>query len=288
VDLFASSAAVLQAIGHATGHLPARRRPSDAVRRSAVAVVFVLAEQVAEAHPDFGGEPWTVELPYDPAELVRRTGAPAAEVEEALVLLHDVGCLVSVESGRERRLRLSEALFEDQPAPARLHWQAARQRLERAGASLAPALAVLREIAAATGARIGPDGGPPVEISLPRLMDAALFRRTAVSRALADLERSGLIGRAPRAGREHSCRLLPAAFSPAEPLPEPLDSSPPLSFPAAPPPSHSPVLPDATMQAVVSLRFGGSEVRLRDGLACDVHLGADGVPVLEIRPLPPG
>lgn len=285
-DQFASPSAVLHLIGRATGHLSAKRRPSDAVRRSGVAAVSAIAEIVREVEIQFGSEPWTVEIPHDLSEISRRAGGSTAEMEEALALLQDTGCVISVASGGERRLRLSEDLFGEHPTLARIHWEAARTLLERVGGSQMPALAVLREIGLWSGNRTQGDTGPWVEVSLPRLMDSTLFRRTAVSKALAELDRGGLIGRALRAGREHACRLLPAAFGTGD-LAEPAQEAPPG-------PAVMPLAPDApSPQAIpvqngdapaVTLRFGGSEVRIHGGVTCDVRPGPDGVPVLEIRP----
>ena len=284
-DHWASPAAVLEMIGRATGHLSAKRRPSDAARRAAVAVAAALTEIIRDIDAPFGTELWTVEVPHDPAELCRRSGASSTELEEAIALLQDTGCLVRISAGGNRHLRLSAELFAEHPTLARIHWETARSLLDRVGGSRMPALAVLREVAVWSGGRGQGEVGPWVEVSLSRLMDSTLFRRTAVSRALAELERAGLIGRALRAGREHAGQLLPAAFGSADPA-EAVSTPPPSS-------SREPVLtavsaPSAGAVAganspTVTLRFGESEIRIHGGMVCEVRSGADGVPILEIR-----
>lgn len=283
-DQFASPEGVLQAIGRATGHLSAKRRPSDAVRRTAIATVSALTEIIREVDAPFGSELWKMEVPHDPVEIGRRTGGSVAEVEGAIALLQDTGCLVSITALGKRHLRLSEELFSEQPTLARINWEMARTCLDRVGGSRMPALAVLRELGVWSGNHGQADTGPWVEVSLPRLMDRTLFRRTAVSRALAELERARLIGRALRAGREHSCQLLPAAFGNADlaeeaaeavPIAEHVSQDVSSSRSAAVPSPDSPA---------VTLRFGMSEVRIHGGVTCEVRPGIDGVPVLEIRP----
>lgn len=286
-DRFASPAAVLGLIGRATGHLSAKRRPSDEVRRAAVAAASAIAEIVREVQPQFGSELWAVEVPHDISEIGRRAGGSSAEIDSAISLLLDTGCLIAVTAGPDRRLRLSEETFAEHPALARVSWEAVREHLGRVGASLMPAQAVLREIGVLSGNRLDTDTGPWVEISLPRLMEGTLFRRTAVSKALAELETAGLVGRSARAGREHGCQLLPAAFGRGDILPRVPDPAPRSSTPQPVATPQAPVVsapaPSASTPAV-TLRFAGSEVHIHGGLACDVRPGPDGVPVLEIRP----
>jgi hypothetical protein len=277
---------VLHIVGRATGYLSAKRRPSDALRRAAVAAISAIAEIVREVDAPFGAEPWKVEVPHDPPEIGRRAGGSAGEMEEAIALLQATGCLVSVVAGGERRLRLDEEVFGEHPTLARIHWETARSLLSGVHASTMPALAVFRELGVWSGNRTQGETGPWVEVSLPRLMDGTLFRRTAVSKALAELEQAGLLGRALRAGREHGCRLLPAAFGAARPVAPPEKSAVPV--PAAPLPGSVPSAGAAAVPGgdspAVTLRFGGSEVRIHGGVTCDVRPGPDGVPVLEIRP----
>lgn len=287
-DQFASPSAVLHAIGRVTGHLSAKRRPSDAVRRAAVAAVSAIGEIARDVEAQFGSELWEVEIPHDAPEIGRRAGGSAGEMEEAIALLQDTGCLISITAGGERRLRLSKEVFGEHPTLARIGWETARTLLDGVNASGMPALAVLREIGVCSGNRTKGDTGPWVEVSLPRLMDSTLFRRTAVSKALADLEHARLIGRALRAGREHGCRLLPAAFGDADlapRLPVAPVAAPAVSLPRGVPSQDAAAVPGGD-SPTVTLRFGGSEVRIHGGVTCDVRPGPNGVPVVEIRPTP--
>lgn len=282
-DRCASPAAALRLIGQSTGHLPAKRRPSDAERRAAAAVVAALGELIREQW-NSGEDPWQAEVPESAAELARRTGASENEVAAALRLLTDSHVVASVFAAGQRRLRLSQEVFEEYPALAQVDGGSVRRQLDMSGASVAPALAVLRELAIASGGhRDTARPGPWIEVSLAGLSEATLFKRTAVSRALADLDKAGLVERATRSGRQHSYRLLPSVFGgQVEPVPGPaagVPASDPIPSPRSTAPN--PVAIPAPGPGVV-IEIGGARLWIGPGIECGVELDPNGAPVLRV------
>jgi hypothetical protein len=284
VDRCASAAAALRLIGQATGHLPAKRRPSDADRRVAAAVVAALGEMIRERW-DSQEEPWRVEIPESTADLVRRTGASENEVCAGLRLLMESDVVASVQAAGQRRLRLSQETFEEVPALARMDGGAVRRQLDSIGASVAPALAVIRELAVVSGGHTDTSQpGPWIEASLAHLSEATFFKRTAVSKALSDLESAGLIQRSARSGKLHSYRLLPTVSgAEAQPLPTRAPSSDPSRVPAhaaprVPPPGL------ASDDTGVTVEVGGARIHVAAGVECRLEVDGQGLPVLRVGP----
>lgn len=277
-DRCASPAAALRLIGQSTGHLPAKKRPSDADRRVAAAVVAALGEMVREQW-DAQEESWRIEVPESATDLVRRTGASESEISAALRLLAETNVVASVLAAGQRWLRLSEEAFEEVPALARMDGEAVRRRLESADASVAPALAVIRELAVASGGYTdATQPGPWIEASLARLSEVTFFKRTAISKGLSDLEAARLIERSVRSGRQHSYRLLPQIFG--ADVPEP--SAPPRA--TVPVEIHLPQsttrVPPASATPGLIVEIGGVRLRIAPGIQCSLELDATGTPVL--------
>lgn len=253
----------------------------------AAAVVAALGEQVRE---QWGGEeePWRAEVPESVAGLAERTGGSENEVLAALRLLLETNVLASVHAAGRRHLRLGEDAFEELPALARLDGPAVRRRLESVGASVAPALAVVREFAVLSGGYSDvTQPGPWIGASLAHLSETTFFKRTAVSNALRDLDTARLVERSMRAGRQHGYRLLPTAFG-AEPPAEVEHRTHAPETRASAPAGEAPVrfAPGlAAPQTGVVLEIGGTRVRVAPGLECALELDSSGTPLLRVVPV---
>jgi DNA-binding transcriptional regulator YhcF (GntR family) len=225
-----SSAAVRQALGAwAYTRGAGEARPSAPEVRTAVAVASAIVERAARPLLTSGGEPltapgsWRAEVPEDVADLAARAGVSPQDATKALELLAAAG-VVERRSGAGAAVRLSEAVMAAAPATAQMEWDGVRERLNEAGASLPPALAVLRELACAVGAIADPLDSPSVRASVRDLEDRTAFGRSTVAEGLAALERAGVLAIETRAGRTTRFTLSPAAFglaptSPANPMP---------------------------------------------------------------------
>jgi DNA-binding IclR family transcriptional regulator len=165
------------------------------VLRAAIAVVEALAEQGRG-----GVEPerfwWERPVAASVTGLAARTGLLAAEVEAGLEVLCQSGAL---DGTPEDGWRISPDVLCEEPALASLDWTTIRERLGRSRARLAPAAAILRELV-----RISPVGDleAPVAVRIGELTDSSLYGRSAVTNALADLEKAGLITRAAATTRQ--------------------------------------------------------------------------------------
>ena len=285
-DRCASPSAVLRLIGQSTGHFPAKRRPSDTDRRTAATVAAALGEVIREQW-DAQDEPWRTEVPESLADLARRAGASENEVTAALRLLADADVLAAVMVGGQRRLRLCEEAFEEAPALARMDGDVVRDRLDAVRASVAPALAVLRELALASrGVRDVGQPGPWIQASLARLSEATFFKRTSVSKALSELEAARLVERSARSGKQHSYRLLPSVFG--GDVPElsgalPTDDSRGDGSLAAPgtAATRDPAADLAASGVIVEI--GSTRIRVGAGLECSVSLDPSGIPLLRVE-----
>lgn len=205
--------AVRDLLARAEAGLPRDRQASDATRRAALGVVCAVAEAVLAADLSAGRPPWTVEVPEDLHDLVERTGLPTRDVRAGLGLLTDAGVLERVVARGGNRLRVAEEAVVAAPVMARVRWDALRGVLRDRNASMAPALAVARAVAART-AGVGPDGaGDSVAFTQQELVATTLFGRTAVVAALRGLDDAGALALAARRGTWTECRLLPPVFA---------------------------------------------------------------------------
>jgi hypothetical protein len=240
------------------GAVGAGLRDSDPLRtRAAEAVASAIGELVRQRAPGPHGPRWDEALPLAEGELMERTGLLHAEVVLGLDALAGAGTLRREEDG----LRLDPDLLGELPCIARLRWDQVRAVLGGSGAALAPALAVLREIARL--ARPDDTGSAWVEGSLPALVESVTYGRTAVSTALSALASAGLIERAP--GRRLRTRITGAAFSSPEPRPGAASTAPspaPAAAPALSFGSYPLQLPAGTTLALESSPDGSSQLRL--------------------------
>jgi hypothetical protein len=101
-----------------------------------------------------------VELPAEEGALSGRSGLSTREVRAGLALLTDAG--IVVRSGSELRapIRIAREVLGECPTLPRIQWDAVRGRLRAADVSIPAALAVLAEIARATGP-VGDAGDAP-------------------------------------------------------------------------------------------------------------------------------
>lgn len=258
-DLWVSAAAVRQQIGAwAYGALRESQRPDASAERRAVAVANAVAE-LGHRVPDarFGGAADGAlpdrEVVVHRDEIEELTGLAGEAAADALKLLLDCGVLevatdassqtpdaLPLESPRKfaRRVRLAGAVCQPAPAVARIQWAAVRARLAEGGVrtgGLPAPLAVLRELAWATGPVADPEMAPTVRCSARELEAATRFGRSTVSEALATLERARLIRVEARRGQTLRCGLAAAAFGlPDERMPDAQMSA--AQMPAAPVP----------------------------------------------------
>ncbi|HET8654064.1 MAG TPA: hypothetical protein VFL93_00925 [Longimicrobiaceae bacterium] len=247
------------------GAVGAGQRGSDPLRtRAAEAVASAIGELVQQRAPGPNGPRWGEALPLTEGELMERTGLLHAEVVLGMDALAEAGTLGREEEG----LRLDPDILGELPCVARLRWERVRAVLGGSGAALAPALAVLREIARL--ARPGDAGSTWVEGSLPALVESVSYGRTAVSTALSALGSAGLIERAP--GRRLRTRITAAAFA----SPEPRAGAAPGGPSAAPSPAPS---------AAPSLAFGSYPLHLPAGTALALESSPDGSSRLHLGPV---
>lgn len=273
-DHWVSAAVVRQSVGAWAYTLGAgERRPTDTDVRQAVAVASAIAELAREHRrwtgnathedadvPPRGGsrserrqtseatsqaDPLTTPVAVDLPELGRRAGLAPRDTEHALTLLAAARVVTHQTGATVATVSLSEAVLSPVPAVARLSWDVVRGRLEAVEGSIAPALAVLRELATTIGTLDETGAAPPIRASVRDLEDATAFGRSTVSAALVALERSELLTIEARAGRTTRFTIRPAAFGHAD-------------VPWAP--SNRAGAPDGASEQSIGLVPGGSHV----------------------------
>lgn len=262
-DQWVAPAAVRRLIGAwAYSALPEQERPGSAEVRRAIAVTSAFAELATRAQrTPFGARTggaaesfrlWDVEVATEPSRICELTGYSPHEVNAAVELLRRSGVLevldatpaaMGVAGQGSARVRLVETACEAAPAVSRVEWDAARAALQEAGvamSALAAPLAVLREIARASGPIGDPSAAPHVRYSVRELEGATLFSRSTVSEALAALERARLVSTDARRGQTLRCVLTPRACglgAEEEALPAPAVSQQSSVLPSAGDPS---------------------------------------------------
>jgi DNA-binding transcriptional ArsR family regulator len=213
-SLWVEPVAVRERIGAwAFGQSRTTGQPSAADVRRALLVASALAEMAhSSARTADGTSIGDVELPADEGALSDRSGLSTREVRAGLALLTNAG--VVVRSGSEIRAptRIAREVLGDCPTLPRIRWDAVRGRLRAADVGIPAALAVLAEVARATGP-VGEGGDAPfIRYSVRDLEGATRFSRSTVSTALTALERVGLITVDARRGQTLRCALCPSVF----------------------------------------------------------------------------
>lgn len=288
VNLAVSVTAVLGAIHHASGPLATRklpRKPAASDMRNAVAVAVAISELVRESEVAPRGPAGAVEILEDPAEFSRRAGTSLDETEEAISLLFAAEVLARVESTSAARVRFVDGMLAEEPTLAQLAWEEVRTRLRAVGASVVPALAVVRELARTTRMLEPENGSSWAHLSLTRIAERTLFQRTALSTAIAGLESAGVIERGQRRGQEGQYRLLPSAFGAEWPLPSEVGHSSqtiPAPSPAGAP--HTATVPAAgpapspgmAAGAAIAMQVGGVPFEVPPGVPVRIELDAHG------------
>ena len=223
-DRWVSPVAVRQAIGswaYALGS--ASRRPTDAEVRTAIGVAHAICERsVDDGHRRFAqrgtGEEGAGEaqrdrfVPEDAADLADRAGIGRGELEAALAVLVSARAIVRHNGATTPTVAVAGELLTPLPAVRRVDWMGARGRLRVIGASIPPALAVLRELGVTVGALAVGESPPPVRASVRDLEEATGFGRSTVSDALTALERARLVTAEVRAGRTTRFTLRPVLY----------------------------------------------------------------------------
>lgn len=252
-----SAAAIRQAIGAwAYTRGAGERRPEAEAVRGAVGVACAVRELVADpARRDWSGSDATVV--EDVAELSLRSGFRPAEVEAGLTLLAAAGVVTRQSGAGGATVSLGGDVQTPAPVLTAIHWPSVRERLEAVGASPAPALAVLRELATSMGAfdLAGDDMAPvAARASVRDLEDATGFGRSTVADAVASLERARLLDVETRVGRTTRFSLRPSAFGHSDSAPEVAISKVPVSPHAAAVVESTGGVPAGTQAAAQSLR----------------------------------
>lgn len=266
-----STAAVRQAIGAWAYSLGAgERRPGPEDVRAALGVACAIHEMALDPARQRWRVPSAVNalstsVPEDLEQLAMRSGFGARETARALDLLVAVLAVSRQLGAAGATVVLADSILSPAPAVAALDWNAVRDRIAVVGTSLAPALAVLRELAGMQGT-LAPQGDfAAVRASVRDLEDATGFGRSTVSEALGGLERARLLDVEARAGRTTRFRIRPAALGHGDELPQIAAVETQSSDAIAP---IHPVLP-------------------RDVGAVDAALGASAVGTRVVAPLPP-
>jgi hypothetical protein len=190
---------------------------------------------------------------------------------------------------------LSGDVLAPQPAVARLAWDEARRRVRAVPGSLAPALAVLREMAASLGALADGEAPPPVRVSVRDLEERTGYGRSTVAEALGTLERARVLDIESRAGRTTRFTLRPAAFGQADEPPRGAMAAPPAAEPALASvlPAAAPAAASHGVSAGAAVRgapvllghFGGTPIYGPPGTPLVVDCDADGRWTCRVGPL---
>lgn len=203
---------VRELLARAEAGLPRDQQTSDAARRAALGVACAVAETALGADVTADRSLWTVEVPEDVHDLVERTGLPVRDVRDGLRILTEAGVVERVVARSTNRLRLAEEAVAAAPVLARVDWAPLRAALRAQGASVAPALAVIRAVAARTSGIRADHVGDSVALTQQELAATTLFGRTAVVAALRSLADIGALTVEARRGTWTECCLGAAVF----------------------------------------------------------------------------
>lgn len=211
MDTFVSSAAVLEGLAQHAARLPSRQRPADRLMRDALGVAVGLAEVQREQG---GAGEWQSGVRADLTWLGEHLSMAEAEAEAALEFLVRAQIVRRELRGSREWLYLEPAVLDEIPGLARLAWDEARARIDAAGGSRRPALAVLGEIARLSGAVDAEGRGAWSSMTHQALCAATFYQQTAIANALQVLENAELVERHTRAGRRggNQYRTLAAAY----------------------------------------------------------------------------
>lgn len=179
--------------------------------RDALGVAVGLAEVQREQG---GAGEWQSGVRADLTWLGQHLSMAEAETETALELLVRAQIVRRELRGSLEWLHLEPAMLDEVPGLARLAWGEARERIDAAGGSRRPALAVLGEIARLSGAVDAEGRGAWSSITHQALCAATYYQQTAIANALQVLENAELVERHTRAGRRggNQYRTLAAAY----------------------------------------------------------------------------
>lgn len=292
--------------------LPEDEHPGAADVRRAIAIASALAEQAHEiirapfgsADPDARPGLSAVEIDADALRLGELAGCTGRDAAAAIELLLKSGAVEAAgvggtgpSTGGGTRVRLVDTVCEAAPAVALIDWRTVRYALgesDLATVAFAAPLAVLREIARASGPIADPTAAPHVRYSVRDLETATLFSRSTVSEALAALERARLVMTEARRGQTLRCVVAPLAFGVrirsgdgAVPTSAPLEVA--ALAPTSPPParerSEATSAPAAATGVVRLGEFGGTPFFAPPGTPVVVTLDDGGRWICQVGPL---
>lgn len=219
-EQWVSAEAIRRLIGAwAYGALAEADRPGSADVRRAVGIGCAVAELALEdGRSPFSARVelplWEIDVEVPAARLGELAGYADRDAVAGVDLLRRSGAVLTTDE-RGTRVRLAEAVCAPLPGAAGVSWGAARAALQALGVAvgaMAAPLAVLREVAQASGPVPDPAAAPHVRYSVRELEAATLFSRSTVSETLALLERAGLLATEARRGQTLRCALTPRAF----------------------------------------------------------------------------
>jgi hypothetical protein len=232
----------------------------DGAERDAVRAAEGVAAALGELVRREARGRWEQAVAAAESELMLRSGLSHAEVTAGLALLEAAGVAARGGAG----VHLDPAVVGELPCLARLDWEQVRTVLHRQATRLAPALAVLREVArTSTLAGTEPEW---TETALPALTATLGYGRTVVSQALSALETGALIERA--ATRRLRLRIAAGA----------------LGTPRTAQPETGAAAPGASAAAPETM-LGGHPLRLPPGTPIELRHRADGGSELAMGPL---
>jgi hypothetical protein len=157
------------------------------------------------------------EIPEDLADLAERAGLGLEVAAAALGLLTDAQAVVRRLGASAPTVALTPSVLVPAPALARVAWADVRHRVRGVRGSVAPALAVVRELVGRVGvfdSSVFDGASSPLSVraSVRDLEEATGFGRSTVSEALGVLAHVRLVEIETRAGRTTRFGLRPATF----------------------------------------------------------------------------
>ena len=238
----------------------------DADLRVGIAIATTLGETATEGElaDDL---PWLVDLALDPAQLAMSIGATRMESAAAIALLLSAQVILYGPSV-SGTVRLTEECWAPLPEVRAIRWRKVREQLAERQLPRMPAIALLRELVLGS-----PDTDGWVALTLEDAAARTFFKRSALARAAADLERIGCVERSHRPGQRGIYRVTTGA------TPVPLARSSAV-FPAAavsvPVRGLPASVPSRARDAIASIEISGVRFPIPAGVMLTPEIDADG------------
>jgi hypothetical protein len=237
----------------------------DADLRVGIAIATALGEAATEA--ELGDDlPWLVDLALDPAQLAMSIGAMRMESAAAIALLLSAQVML-YSPNVSGAVRLTEECWAPLPEVRAIHWGKVREQLAERQLPRMPATALLRELVLGS-----PDADGWVALTLEHAAARTFFKRSALARAAADLERIGCVERSHRPGQRGVYRVTVGATS-VTPATSSAVSPAAVSVPIRGLPASVPLLAG---DAMASIEISGVRFPIPAGVALTPEIDADG------------